>query len=172
MLSHMRSTFLVTLATLILIGAGCSAAAPAPSSNAATSAAPYARKDAAATERVDLHGKGLTKVPAEIFARTDIRELDLSDNALKDSLPSELGRLTGLEVLDVSGNAMTGLPAEVGRLSNLRILDVSDNRLTGLPLEIGDLRNLQVLDVRGNRYSEKDLNDIISRLPPTAEVRR
>ncbi len=158
------------LIALPLVGAGCAAPAPvAPPSPEAAAGRPDVSAPAA---KLDLHGRGLTKVPADVFTRTGLEELDLSDNAIADSLPSELGRLTRLKVLDVSGNKMTGLPAEVGRLKDLEVLDVSGNRLTGLPLEIGDLPKLQLLDVHGNPFSEKDLNDIVSRLPKTAEVRR
>lgn len=155
-------------AALLIVGAGCTPAVPSP--QAAGPGAASASVGAA--HRLDLHGKGLTKVPKEIFDRTDLEELDLSDNALSDSLPSELGRLVNLRVLDVSGNRMTGLPAEVGRLRELEVLDVSNNKLTGLPLEIGGLPKLRLFDISGNAYSAQDLDRIITGLPKTAEVRR
>lgn len=163
-----RGGILFTMVAMVaLVGAGCVPAAPQGPASAPPNPSPTA-----APRRLDLHGKGLTKVPADVFNRTDLEELDLSDNALIDSLPSELGRLTKLKVLDVSGNRMTGLPAEVGRLHDLEILDVSGNRLAGLPLEIGGLSKLRVFDVSGNPYSAQDLDRIITGLPKTAEVRR
>ncbi len=154
-------------AALILAGAGCSNAPIA-----SLSAPSASGTQTASSHRLDLHGRGLTKVPADIFVRTDLEELDLSGNALIDSLPSQLGHLTKLKVLNVSGNQMTGLPAEVGQLSDLEVLNVSNNKLTGLPMEIGSLRKLREFDVSGNIYSTKDLEDIVARLPKTTVVRR
>ncbi|MEY4744997.1 MAG: hypothetical protein RL272_942 [Candidatus Parcubacteria bacterium] len=161
--------FFTLIAAALLVGAGCP---DVTTQTPSASAPPAAGVTGGTAHRIDLHGRGLTKVSMDIFDRTDTQELDLSDNSLKDSLPSQLGQLTGLRVLDISGNVMTGLPAEVGRLSKLEVLDVSNNRLTGLPLEIGNLRNLKVLDVSGNQYSAQDLDSIVSGLPATTEVRR
>lgn len=157
---NMRHRFLCVVLALALAGAGCAGYLP--------TASPAAPSGGVV---LDLSNQGLTKVPSEIFNRTGLEELDLSDNNLKDSLPSELGRLTNLKVLDISGNQMTGLPAEVGRLSKLEVLDISDNRLTGLPLELGNLTQLKVLDVSGNPYSTQDLDAIAEKLKNT-EIRR
>lgn len=120
---------------------------------------------------LDLSGQGLTEVPAYVFDRLDIVELDLSDNSLSGALQAEVRHLQNLKVLDLSGNNFTGVPAEVGQLSDLEVLDLSNNQLTGLPNEIGNLAKLRVLDVSGNAYSEADLAAIKSRLPATTEIR-
>jgi hypothetical protein len=44
-----------------------------------------------------------------------------------------------------SANQLTTLPAEIGQLSNLSVLDLSGNQLTTLPAEIGQLSNLSSL---------------------------
>ena len=82
-----------------------------------------------------------------------LRRLDFSG-----PIPAELGRLTHLEVLDLSvngpnpGNGLSGLiPAELGALTRLRILDLSLNHLTGpVPPELGRLAHLEVLNLRRN----------------------
>lgn len=52
----------------------------------------------------------LTKVPAEIGQLTALTSLNLSGNHLK-AVPSEMGKLTALEYLDLSGNQLTVVPA-------------------------------------------------------------
>jgi len=146
-------------AFLLLLGAGCpSAATPVPGTEAP-----------AASSRLNLSGQGLTALPSSVLGRTDLQELDVSDNRIGGALPAEIGRLTALRILDASGNAMTGVPAEVGRLSELRRLDLSDNALTGLPHELAGLKNLVTLDLRGNDVSKTDL-DIIRAGIPDAEI--
>jgi len=64
--------------------------------------------------RLDL-SCGLTEFPSEIF--------DLADT---------------LEVLNLSGNALTSLPHDLPRLRKLRVLFCSDNPFTVLPEVLGD----------------------------------
>ncbi|MYK64537.1 MAG: hypothetical protein F4019_10230 [Rhodothermaceae bacterium] len=80
--------------------------------------------------------------------------LNLSDNKLT-SIPASIGDLTGLTVLDLSVNLITGnIPTQVYDLTNLTHLDLSDNELTGgIHSDIGDLTNLIRLDLDGNRLS-------------------
>ncbi len=77
----------------------------------------------------------------------EVRELDLSDNKLSGTLPSELGDLSYLTTLSLHSNALTGtLPSELGDLSNLRYLSLHTNGLTGaLPSALGDLSSLRYL---------------------------
>lgn len=114
---------------------------------------------------LDLSGRGLTEVPQDIFTRTEIEKLNLSDNKLTGALPAEVRHLKNLRVLDLSHNNFTGVPAEVGQLRELQVLDLSYNNLTGLPYELGNLVHLEVLDLRGNAYSTADLTVIKKTLP-------
>ena len=120
---------------------------------------------------LDLSGQGLTKAPTYIFDRTDIEELNLSNNLLDGALQAEVRHLQNLKVLNLSNNKFTGVPAEVGQLKNLEVLDLSDNQLTGLPNELGKLSNLKLLDVSGNAYSEADLAQIRKSLPSSTVIK-
>jgi len=116
---------------------------------------------------LDLSGQGLEKVPSDIFKKTDLESLDLSNNNLTGAIPAEIRFLENLRALDTSNNQMTGLPAELGQLSKLEILDVSHNKLTDLPLELGNLTQLKTLNLSGNDYSEYDMGLIRQKLPYT-----
>lgn len=119
---------------------------------------------------LDLSGKNLGKVPGDIFKRTDLESLDLSDNNLTGAIPAEIRFLKNLRMLNLSNNNMTGLPAELGQLSKLEVLDVSNNSLTGLPLELGNLAQLKTFNLSGNDYSAYDLNLIKQKLVNTEIV--
>ncbi len=120
---------------------------------------------------LDLSGQGLTKISMSIFNQTDVEVLNLSNNNLIDALPSQIGNLKNLKVLDLSNNKFTGVPSEVGQLKKLEILKLSNNLLTGLPNEIGNLPNLKLLDVSGNNYSATDLSGIKKNLPATTIIK-
>lgn len=116
---------------------------------------------------LDLSDTGLTNIPNFVLTQTELRELDLSHNALSGALPGEIRQLRELQLLDVSHNQMTGVPAEIGQLHELQRLDLSYNQLTGLPLELGNLQALVFLDLRGNDISFQDLKLIQSALTET-----
>lgn len=71
---------------------------------------------------------GLTEFPREIF--------ELADT---------------LEVLDLSGNALTALPADLPRLRKLRILFASNNPFTELPAVLGDCAALSMVGFKSNQ---------------------
>jgi Leucine-rich repeat (LRR) protein len=157
----------------VLFGIGCSAKVDVPA--AAEPDSPgvngsVGQKTASGVE-LDLSGGGLTKIPSDVFLRTDLVKLDLSENDLAGAPQAEIRHLAKLKFLDLSKNNLTGLPAELGQLKELETLDVSDNQLTGLPMELGDLTQLRVLDISGNPYSTKDLDEIAKKLTQT-EIRR
>jgi hypothetical protein len=81
----------------------------------------------AGTRRLKL-ACGLTEFPREIF--------DLADT---------------LEVLDLSGNALTSLPDDLPRLGKLRILFASDNPFTELPEVLGQCAQLSMVGFKANR---------------------
>lgn len=119
---------------------------------------------------LDLSNQNLQKVPDSVFGKTNLEELNVSNNQLTGALQSEIRKLQNLRVLNASNNRMTGVPAEIGQLQNLEVLDLSNNSLTGLPNELGNLKNLKTFNISGNNYSDTDLNGIIEKLPSTVTI--
>lgn len=63
---------------------------------------------------------------------SSLQYLDLSNNDLSKSLPSNLSNCSALEVLDVSHNNLFGkIPRWIGNMSFLKYLDLSENILFG-----------------------------------------
>lgn len=76
-----------------------------------------------------------------------VTALHLDNNNLSGFIPSALGGLTDLQILDLSTNNLSGLiPPALGNLPNLRVLRLDGNLLRGaLPAALGRLRNLGAL---------------------------
>ncbi|KAG6515594.1 probable LRR receptor-like serine/threonine-protein kinase At2g24230 [Zingiber officinale] len=65
-----------------------------------------------------------------------------------------IGKLTALQSLDLSRNAITALPMDLVELSELARLNFSSNNLTGpLPPYIGNFNRMESLDLSGNGFS-------------------
>jgi hypothetical protein len=80
---------------------------------------------------LDLRGCGLTELPTQVLALADT-----------------------LQVLDLSGNALTTLPEGLARCTRLHTLFASNNRFTVLPKVLGRLPQLDTLGFKANQISE------------------
>lgn len=94
----------------------------------------------AGSQQLKLSCCDLSEFPREIF--------DLADT---------------LEVLDLSGNALTALPDDLHRLHRLRVLFCSDNRFTALPEAIGRCPELSMVAFRSN-----NIRDVLAASLPAA----
>lgn len=81
----------------------------------------------AGIKRLDL-SCGLTEFPREIF--------DLAES---------------LEILNLSGNALSSLPEDLHRLTRLRILFCSDNQFSEVPACLGQCAQLSMIGFKANR---------------------
>ncbi len=83
------------------------------------------------------------------------RRLEIFGFQLIGKIPSNLGKLTALEHLDLSINDLNlEIPAELGGLTNLVFLDLHVNNLTGeIPASLGRLQKLEKLYLAGNELT-------------------
>lgn len=84
----------------------------------------------AGSRRLKL-ASGLNEFPREIFALADT-----------------------LEILDLSGNALTTLPDDLPRLHKLRIIFCSDNQFAELPAVLGRCGQLEMVGFKANRIEQ------------------
>lgn len=77
--------------------------------------------------RIDL-SCGLTEFPREVFAQADT-----------------------LEILNLSGNALSALPDDLPRLHKLRVIFCSDNCFTELPEVLGRCPHLEMIGFKANQ---------------------
>ena len=80
-------------------------------------------------KRLDL-SCGLQQFPEEIYALAD-----------------------SLEILNLSGNALSSLPDDLTRLHRLRVIFCSDNQFTHVPEVLGECENLEMVGFKANRIS-------------------
>ncbi|GJM87029.1 hypothetical protein PR202_ga02941 [Eleusine coracana subsp. coracana] len=91
-------------------------------------------------------------IPSVIGLMQALAVLDLSFNELSGTIPSILGNLTYTEKLYLQGNSLTGsIPPELGNMSTLHYLELNDNQLTGsIPPDLGKLTELFDLNLANN----------------------
>jgi Leucine-rich repeat (LRR) protein len=103
--------------------------------------------------KVDLAQNRLTgTIPSEIGNLTAIRWLKLGNNALSGSLPASIGNLTLLNSLEINTTSISGsIPSELGNLTKLQTLNLSGCKFTGpIPPALASLTSLTYLNLGSN----------------------
>ncbi len=104
------------------------------------------------TTELVLDNSYLKVLPPEIGTLSALRILSMSGNELA-VLPDQIGELLSLEILRLDYNLLGSLPKTVGQLSKLVELNLKNNRLKGLPEEISGLSSLKSLDLANNQLT-------------------
>ena len=103
-----------------------------------------------------LNQRGLSGgLPAELGKLSYLTLLHLSGNELSGAIPAELGGLSRLQLLVLADNALNGpIPPEFDGLASLSHMSLTGNQLSGdIPPELSSLRNLSSLYLDGNRLN-------------------
>jgi Leucine-rich repeat (LRR) protein len=121
-----------------------------------------------------ISGHKFQSLPSEIGQMTNLKLLELDYGILR-FLPLEIGLLTKLETLSLMFNNLQELPKEVGKLCNLKRLRLQVNPLLGLPEQIGQLTSLEYLSINFSQRitlptSMKNLNNIQEVLAAGEEI--
>lgn len=108
-----------------------------------------------------LDGRGEIAFPNVVCQWPKIKVLRMGGVVFTTQIPSQIGNLTTLDTLELTGAPPFGsgsvatiwgnIPAEIGNLTNLRYLNLSFNGLTGsVPASFNNLTNLTKLDLSHN----------------------
>ena len=100
---------------------------------------------------LDLSEGDISELPPEIGKLTALQSLTVSG---LNELPREIGQLRSLTRLNLSSNYLRKLPRELFQLRKLSVLNLSSNYLSELPGEIAGLRNLTGLDLNSNQLAK------------------
>lgn len=140
-----------------------------------------------ALTRLELEDTGVISLPSSISKLSALRNLNLRNNHILESLPSEIGNLANLTLLDLERNETytvrtylsyggeeeetapdISLPESISRLTQLRSLNLKGCTSLELPSELWNLYGLQRLKFDGSCTTM--LTDSISRLTALEEL--
>ena len=105
---------------------------------------------------LSLPNNGLTgEIPREVGSLSSLLGLWLSGNVVRGEIPPELGNLWNLRTLNLSSNDLEGeIPPELGKLDSLQYINLGLNQLEGsIPPELGNLPSLWGLYLYSNRLA-------------------
>lgn len=102
--------------------------------------------------KMDLSFNNLSKFP-DLSRLTVLEEVDLTGNAI-DTLGPEIANVASLRVLTIDGNALTTISGSIGRLEKLEKFEARNNNIAALPKEFGCLSLLEELALSGNPLAE------------------
>ena len=98
-----------------------------------------------------------------------VNRVYLSDRALKDlsSVEDAFAAGAAIEYVNLDRNELETLPAEIGALTGLKWLRLNSNRLSELP-DLSSLKSLRRVYLRGNRFTA--VPETLSRLPALTDI--
>jgi Leucine-rich repeat (LRR) protein len=96
------------------------------------------------------------QIPTELAQCMDLRDIDFGFNNLTGDIDSVIKMLPRhVAELGLSNNRLSGtIPTSIGMLTNLNVLNLAENHLNGtIPTEIGLLTEVQVLGLFSNQLT-------------------
>ncbi|CAL4982780.1 unnamed protein product [Urochloa decumbens] len=129
------------------------------SSNLLSGSVPVSLGNIRALENLNLHGnklRGSLDFLSNLANCRQLQNLDLNSNSFTGGLPDHVGNLSAqLIQFNIFQNKLTGrVPSALSNLSGLEVMSLSDNLLTGaIPESITQMQNLMWFDVSNNDIS-------------------
>jgi len=110
-------------------------------------------------------------IPTSIGLLSGLKLLNISYNSISGEIPHELGQLAELQELSLAGNEISGvIPDSLANLLNLNLIDLSRNKLMGrIPTSFGNLQSLLYMDLSSNQLNESNPMEILN-LPTLSNV--
>ena len=100
---------------------------------------------------LDLSNNKIKQLPNQLFIKTQLlKTLNLSNNKI-ELLPNEISLLAKLETLNLSENLLVQLPNSLGSLKNLKQINLSKNNFRCIPKELAQIQQLDHLDLSSNK---------------------
>ena len=100
-------------------------------------------------QELNIAGTELTTLPVCIGGFKSLQRLLLSNTTALKVLPSAIGQLANLQVLDLRNGQLTTLPAELAQLTRLQFLYLEGNPLLCMPIDLATVvvPRVQIVDV-------------------------
>lgn len=111
--------------------------------------------------KLSLKGNRLRELPASVTRLVQLKELDLSGNAIA-VIPDHVSGLGDLVDLTIDQNAVRHLPAALAQCAKLKVLSARGNRLAGgspqaIASEILGASTVHIMNLEGNPLTKFDL---------------
>ena len=94
-------------------------------------------------------------IPTELGNLNRLKYLNLAFNQLSGNIPNSIGNLVSLEEIRLFQNELSGsIPQELGNLNALTHVNFRNNNLSGsIPASIGNLNSLEILYLHNNNLN-------------------
>lgn len=125
-------------------------------------------------ESDSLNLKGIKEIPSNVFNKINLTYLSVYGQDCDvmgieclaiDRLPSEISKLTNLEILRLPLNYIEQLPKEILELKNLKVIDLTDNPHFSDLETVGKIKWLKEFYCYGCNLSKTEVNKLKNELP-------
>lgn len=100
----------------------------------------------------------IKSLPNGLFALKNLKLLDISNNKIGSDghgyITEAIAEAHSLVELRASGNMIVSLPSSIGDLKNLEVIDLRDNRISELPDRFGCMSKLLKLNLDQNQLKD------------------